>query len=89
MHALTAKTAIAALGLLGATALTAGTASAMPNGLPAQAQQSGAGVDQVRWVCGPRRCWWQPNFYRSYGYYGGGPRFYGPRYGRWHRWHRW
>jgi hypothetical protein len=50
----------------------------MPNGLPSDALSSN--VEQVRWVCGPYRCWWRPNYY--YGYYGWGPRW---RYG-WRRW---
>ena len=49
----------------------------MPNGLSSDALASN--VEQVRWVCGPYRCWWRPNYY--YGYYGWGP--------RWRYWHRW
>ena len=49
-------------------------------------------IEQVRWVCNPwGRCWWRPNYYRAYGYYGG-PRFYGPRPWGWrhhHHWRRW
>ena len=52
-------------------------------------------VEQVGWVCNPwGRCWWQPNYYRRYGYYrryrfddddwprryGYGPRYWGPGY---------
>ena len=52
-------------------------------------------VEQVGWVCNPwGRCWWQPNYYRPYGYYrryrfddddwprrsGYGPRYWGPGY---------
>jgi hypothetical protein len=83
------KSALIGLAVLGAAAMTAGTASAMPNGLPTQNQASN--VDQVRYVCNAwGRCWWRPN-YRSYGFYGPrpyyGPRFYGG-YGGWHRgWH--
>jgi len=29
-----------------------------------------ANVEQVRWVCGPYRCWWRPNYYYGgYAYY--------------------
>jgi hypothetical protein len=38
------------------------------------------------------RCWWRPNYYGAYGYYGGPRRYYGgPRPWGWgHRhWHRW
>lgn len=86
------KFALAGLAVLGGVALAAPTASAaMPNGLPAAATQS-SGVENVRWVCGPYRCWWQPprRFYRPYAYYGP-RRFYGrPHYGygprHWRRW---
>ena len=46
--------------------LTATAASAMPIA-PVQADTP-AQVEQVRWVCGPYRCWWRPNYYG--GYYG-------------------
>lgn len=92
------KLAVAAAAVLGAAALSTGTASAaMPNGLPGAANTAGvsANIDQVRYVCNEwGRCWWRPNYYGAYGY--AGPRFYGPRYygprwgGGWHRgWHRW
>jgi len=88
------KSALIGLAALGAAATVAGTASAMPNGLPTQNQVSN--IDQVRYVCNAwGRCWWRPNYYRSYGFYGPGP-YYGPRfYGGWHRgwyghrYHRW
>ena len=82
------KSALIGLAAFGALGLTAGTASAMPNGLPTAKQASN--VDQVRYVCNAwGRCWWRPNYYRSYGFYGPRP-YYGPRfYGGWHRgWHR-
>lgn len=89
------KLKVAAIGLaaLGGVALTAGSAFAMPNGLPQAGQIAGQGaqVDQVRWVCNPwGRCWWRPNYYGAYGYYGP-RRFYGPRPWGWrHRyWHHW
>ena len=47
------------------------------------ASDPATGVEQVRWVCGPYRCFWRPNYY---GYYGPRP-FVGGYYG-WHRgWH--
>lgn len=93
------KLAVAAVAALSAVALAPGIASAaMPNGLPGTAQAAGspsAQVDQVRYVCNAwGRCWWRPNYYGAYGYYG--PRFYGPRYygpprpyGRHYGWRRW
>jgi hypothetical protein len=71
------------------TGLAIGQASAMPaNGLaPAAAEATATnGVQDVRYVCGPYRCWWTPGPYY-------GPRYYnyyaGPRpYWRWHR-HYW
>jgi hypothetical protein len=75
--------------LAGVSALAPTAASAMPNGLPHPEHVSS--VDQVRWVCNPwGRCWWRPNYYRAYGYYGG-PRFYGRPLGyRGHRgWRHW
>jgi hypothetical protein len=76
-----------ALGALGASVALSGGAEAMPIGLPGSIQVSN--VDQVRWVCGPWRCWWRPNYYvaPAYAYYGYGPRF--GYYGGWHHWHHW
>jgi hypothetical protein len=57
------------------------SASAMPIA-PLQGAVS-SDVENVRWVCGPYRCWWRPNYYyRPYAVYR--PyRFYGYRaYGR-------
>lgn len=97
------KLKLAAAAALVAAALTPGVASAaMPNGLSgaAAAGSQAAAVDQVRYVCNEwGRCWWRPNYYGAYGYYG--PRFYGPRHhygprhfgGHWghrhHGWRRW
>jgi hypothetical protein len=75
--------ALVGLVALGGAALAAGTASAMPIGLATNTDIA-SNIDQVRWVCGPYRCWNAP----GYGYYGGPHRFYGG-YG-WHRgWRRW
>jgi hypothetical protein len=86
------KTALISLvALAGATALTPEAASAMPNGLPHTDTLASSAV-QVRWVCNPwGRCWWRPNYYGAYGFYGV-PRFHHRPWG-WHRgwhhgWHR-
>ena len=74
------STAIAATLAFGATTLfVAPPAHAMPLGdLAAAAAQVQSGVQDVRWVCGPYRCWWRPNYYAyGPGYYYGRPRFYG------------
>jgi len=91
------KFAVFGLAALGSAALASGPAlAAMPNGIP-QADRVASGlaadVDQVRMVCNQwGRCWWRPNYYGAYGYYGGPRRYYGgPRPWGWgHRhWHRW
>ena len=75
---------IAIAALAGASALAPGAASAMPNGLPNH--ETVSQVEQVRWVCNPwGRCWWRPNYFRPYAFYG--RPFHRP-WG-WHRgWHR-
>ena len=70
----------------GGLSLGASGALAMPNGLPSVSAAAPSNVENVRWVCGPYRCWWRPG---PYGYYGYGPRpWWGPGWG-WRRWHRW
>jgi hypothetical protein len=74
-----AAVAVAAVLGLGAMSINA---SAMPvNGLTSvPAQSASSGLQEVRWVCGPYRCWWRP-----------GPAYWGPR-PYWHRgwgWRRW
>ena len=75
-------------GLALAAVLTAdsaiGQASAMPaSGLASAATAAATtnGVQDVRYVCGPYRCWWRRGYY--------GPRYYnyyvGPRHWYWHR----
>jgi hypothetical protein len=65
------------------------SASAMPlNGLPAAAKPIADNIQNVRWVCGPYRCWFAP------GPYWGGPYWHRPLYGYWAPrphwgWHRW
>ena len=51
------KLALVGIAALGGIALTSGSASAMPNGLPQANHVSN--IDQVRMVCNPwGRCWW-------------------------------
>jgi hypothetical protein len=76
------RIATAAFAILAGAGMMAGTASAMPlNGQLAATAPAATDAQQVRWVCGPYRCWWRPGGY----YYGGGP-YWGPRwgYGGWH-----
>jgi hypothetical protein len=76
------RIATAAFAILASAGMMAGTASAMPlNGQLAATAPAATDAQQVRWVCGPYRCWWRPGGY----YYGGGP-YWGPRwgYGGWH-----
>lgn len=72
-----ATLAVAAVLGLGAMGVSA---SAMPvNALTSVPQQTATGLQQVRWVCGPYRCWWRP-----------GPAYWGP-HPYWRRgwgWHR-
>lgn len=65
---------VSALALGGAGMVSA--ASAMPAGdLGGAATQAATNAHEVRWVCGPYRCFWRP------GPVVVGPRFYGPGYG--------
>ena len=71
------RIATAAFAILAGAGMMAGTASAMPvNGQLAATAPAAADAQQVRWVCGPYRCWWRPG-----GYYYPGPRwgYYGYR----------
>jgi hypothetical protein len=74
---------------LGAVALGSGSASAMPNGLPAPAGQHSS-VENVVMVCNAwGRCWYRPNYYvgaRVYRYGHAGPRYHGYRRGGARRW---
>jgi hypothetical protein len=76
---------------VGGLVLWASGASAMPNGLPSASIAVPSDVENVRWVCGPYRCWWQ-----SWAGYGYGPRPWGAGWGLgwhhgwgWHHWHQW
>ena len=65
------STLAAALGFgaltLGALTLSAPAASAMPMGFaPAVPGLLGAQIDNVRWVCGPYRCHWRPDYRRRH-----------------------
>jgi hypothetical protein len=78
--------AAVALAALGAVALSAPSASAMPNGIPGAGQitTQSSNLERVVWVCNAwGRCWHRPNWYGAYGYVGPRP------WWRWHRWHRW
>ena len=84
------KISLIALLALGTVGLAAQPASALPNGLPLVRNQV-PNLEQVGWVCNVwGRCWWRPNYYRSYGFYAGPPRFgyrpWGWRHGGWRRW---
>ena len=69
---------IVATALFGAT-LISRSASAMPvSDLAAAANELSGDVQNVRWVCGPYRCWWQPNYY-AYRDWGPRYRYWGPR----------
>ena len=60
----TLKTTLAAALALGALTLGAPAASAMPMGFaPAN---PGAQIEAVRWVCGPYRCHWRPDYRRHH-----------------------
>jgi len=64
---------------------TAGAASAMPvNQLALAAKQITEGAQDVRWVCGPYRCWCRPGPY-WHGPYWGWQRHYWGGWG-WHHW---
>jgi hypothetical protein len=77
------KIAFAASVLLG---LSSASVLAMPISNLAT-DNVGVKAEHVRWVCNPwGRCWWRPNYYGAYAYYG--PRPYW-RWHRHHRWHRW
>jgi O-acetyl-ADP-ribose deacetylase (regulator of RNase III) len=86
------RNALAVALVLGATALALPAASTSAAAMPlagldpavvrdAQTAQT-AQIDQVRWVCGPYRCFWRPNYY-VYGGWGG------PRWGYHGPWRRW
>lgn len=72
---------LGAAAVFGLVVAAAGSASAMPAaGLKTAAAQVSTPAQDVRWICGPYRCWWRP----GWGYYG--PRVWWghPGWG-WHR----
>jgi hypothetical protein len=75
----------AAIALCGA-ALASGDVAAMPlGGFATAAAQASTGIHDVRWVCGPFRCWWRPSYDSYYGAYAAGPRvFVRPGWGGYH-----
>jgi hypothetical protein len=82
---------LAAALVAGSVALGVGQASAMPaldHAVIKTAQA--AQPEQVRWVCGPWRCFWRPNyFYRPLAFYAPRP-YWRPRpyWGFYRPWHR-
>jgi hypothetical protein len=86
------ETTMSKLKLLGAAAVIgcsfiATAASAVP--LAPLPSEAAANVEQVRWVCGPFRCFWRPYYYGGYGAYGLYRRpFLGGGWGYRH-WRRW
>jgi len=81
-----------ALAALLSSGMAVGSAAAMPaNGLKAAATPvAGAGVQDVRWVCGPYRCWAGPGPYWGYApgpYWGPGP-YWHHGWG-WRHYHHW
>lgn len=66
---LAAALAVGAL-TLGALTLGAPAASAMPMGYAPAARGMDMQIDAVRWVCGPYRCHWRPDYRRHHRHYG-------------------
>jgi len=62
------KHTLAAAAAFGVLALAPTGASAIPNGLPSISQAAPSNIEELRWVCGPRRCWWRRGSYRGYGW---------------------
>jgi len=82
------KIALLAAGAFCAASLATGSASATPVGeLATAGSETSADLQQVRWVCGPFRCFWRPGprFYGRPWWGGPGYRHYG-FYGRPYRW---
>ncbi len=60
----TLKSTLAAALALSALTLGAPAASAMPMGFAPAATETR--IDTVRWVCGPYRCHWRPDYRRRH-----------------------
>ena len=62
------RIATAAFAILAGASVMSGSASAMPlNGQLPVATNTSTEIQQVRWVCGPYRCWWRPGPYYYWG----------------------
>jgi len=81
-----AKLLVAAGVGVGGFALLAEAAQAMPSVDPGvgAAAAAGAQVEQARWVCGPYRCWWRPDYWGPRPYWRPHP-YWGPRPWGWRR----
>lgn len=84
------KPAFAALVFMLASIAFTPEASALPGVDRAPAAQGEQGLQKVRWVCGPYRCWRQPGYGGpGYGYgWGSGYGGWGPGYGWGGGWRR-
>jgi hypothetical protein len=60
------RSATSAALLAGIVIFGAGQAPAMPTLDHGLASSPPAQVEQVRWVCGPWRCFWRPNYWGFY-----------------------
>lgn len=78
--------ALTVAALLSSNMMIIAEASAMPmNGPVPAAAQIADGLQEVRWVCGPYRCWWRPGPYWRGPYWGPPYPYWGWRRWRWHR----
>ena len=62
----TVKSTLAAALALGALTLGAPAASAMPMPIGFAPAVPDMQIDAVRWVCGPHRCHWRPDYRRHH-----------------------
>jgi hypothetical protein len=60
------RSAMSGVLLAGIVTFSAGQASAMPTLDRELATTRATQVEQVRWVCGPWRCFWRPNYWGFY-----------------------
>jgi hypothetical protein len=68
---------------LGLTGMSVASARPASNLIPASSDLT-ADIRDVRWVCRPLQCWWQPNLtFPYYGYRYWEPRRWGHRRWRW------
>ncbi len=80
------KPAFAALIFILAAGAFAPEASALPGVDRAPAAQAEQGLEKARWVCGPFRCWRQPDYGWGQGYGWGGGWGHGGGWGRGYGW---